>query len=215
MIIGIGHKARQGKDTAAEILELKYGFIVIHFADALYDECRNSTIIYNDKDNMFYMKCYDEEYYKFENPPEHIKKWILSNGSMESGLPLNGRLIYRGMKEKDGALLQFWGTEFRRKKFDWDYWVKKVKDVIDNEPENDYVIPDARFKNEAEFIKDCGGEIWKIIRPEYNRLDRDPNHRSEVDLDDWIFDEIIVNDGTIEELHEKVARVYKKEKEAQ
>ena len=55
-------------------------------------------------------------------------------------------------------------------------------------------------------------EIWKIIRPDYNQTDRDPSHKSEVDLDDWEFDEVIINDGTIEELCEKIDRVYQKRK---
>lgn len=212
MIVGIGHKARQGKDTAAEFLKGKYGFIIIHFADALYEECENCNILYNESDNIFYIKSYDEDYYSFKNPPDYIIDWIKSNGDKESGLPFNAEWIYKGMEDKNGTLLQFWGTEFRRKTVDWNYWVNKVKDVTDKEPDRDYVIPDTRFKNEAQFIKGSGGEIWKIIRPDYNQIDRDPSHKSEVDLDDWEFDEVIINDGTIEELYEKIDRVYQKRK---
>jgi len=116
------------------------------------------------------------------------------------------------MKDKDGTLLQFWGTEFRRKMLDWDYWVNKVKEVIDKEPGKDYVIPDTRFKNEARLIKNSGGEVWKITRPSYKEIDRDPSHKSEVDLDDWEFDEAIINDGTIEQFCEKVDLAFQKRK---
>ncbi len=214
MIIGIGSKARQGKDTAANFLQKKHGFILIHFADALYDECRNCNILYSEPDNIFYMKCYDEDYYKLSNPPESIKKWIESDGVEETSLPYNAQWIYKGMKEKDSTFLQFWGTEFRRKLFHWDYWVNKVKDVVDREPNKDYVIPDARFKNEAQFIKNYGGEVWKIVRTNYDEIDRDPNHKSEVDLDEWEFDEIILNDGTIEDLYKKVDEVYNRRKKS-
>lgn len=212
MILGIGSKARQGKDTAAEFLISKYGFILIHFADALYDECRNCNILYNESENIFYMKCYDEDYHKFKNPPEHIKMWIKSNGIKESNLPFGAQLIYIGMKNKDSTILQFWGTEFRRKMFNWDYWVNKVKEKIEENPDKDYVIPDTRFKNEARFVKDCGGEVWQVIRPNYNEIDRDPSHTSEVDLDNWEFDEVIINDGTIKELYKKVDEVYQRRK---
>ncbi len=212
MIIGIGHKARQGKDTAAEFLSRKYGFIIIHFADALYEECKNCTILYSESDNVFYLKCYDEDYHSFKDPPEYIINWIKSNGDRESALLFNAGWIYKGMKDKDGTLLQFWGTEFRRKIVNWDYWVNKVKEVIDKVPDKDYVIPDARFKNEAKFIKNSGGEIWKVIRPGYKEIDRDPSHKSEVDLDDWEFDEAIINDGTIEQLCEKVDLAFQKRK---
>ena len=212
MIIGIGNKARQGKDTAGEYLKRKYGFRLIHFADALYDECRNCTILYNEAGNIFYMKYYDEEYHSFSNPPDSIKEWITTKGEKEAELPFDCRWIYRGMKEKDGTLLQFWGTEFRRRLFNWDYWVDKVKDVISQDPERDYIIPDARFKNEAEFIKNAGGEVWKITRPGYNNNDRNPSHKSEIDLDDWVFDVEIVNDGTIEDLYNKVDKIYQERK---
>lgn len=210
MILGIGSKARQGKDTAAESLKEKYGFIIIHFADALYEECRNCNMLYNESDNIFYMKSYNDDYYKFKNPPEHIKNWIKSNGVKESNLSFGAQWIYKGMKDKDSALLQFWGTEFRRRKFHWDYWVNKVKEEIEKNPGKDYVIPDTRFQNEARFIKDCGGEVWQVIRANYNKVDRDPSHKSEVDLDDWNFDEVIINDGTIEELYKKVDEVYQR-----
>ena len=210
MIIGIGHKARQGKDTAGDFLKNKYGLILIHFADILYDECRKATILYSEVDNRFYMKTNDEvEYYSFPNPPDFMKEWIKINGVSEEGLPFDCKWIYRGMKEKDGTLLQFWGTEFRRKRFEWDYWVNKVKDIIERDPHKDYVIPDTRFKNEAEFIKKAGGEVWKIIRSNFNYIDRNPSHKSEVDLDDWSFDVEIINDGTIDDLYNKIDKVFK------
>lgn len=158
------------------------------------------------------MKTYDEEYYTFSNPPDAIKEWIKTNGVKETELPFDSRWIYRGMNEKDGTILQFWGTEFRRRLFNWNYWVDKVKDVISQAPERDYIIPDTRFKNEAEFIKSAGGEVWKIIRPDYNNFDRNSSHKSEVDLDDWVFDVEIVNDGTIEDLYNKVDKIYQERK---
>jgi len=212
LIIGIGHKARQGKDTAAEFLCNKYGFTIIHFADALYDECRNCTVLFNEFENVFYLKCYDEDYYRFENPTENMIDWIKMRGEQKLGIPFNSQWVYNGMKEKDGTILQFWGTEFRRRKVNWDYWVDKVKQVIEKDPKKNYVIPDTRFINEAQFIKSVGGEVWKIIRHNYNQIDRDPSHKSEIDLDDWEFDEVIFNDGTIEDLFNKVDVVYQRRK---
>ena len=112
------------------------------------------------------------------------------------------------MKKKDGRLLQFWGTEFRRKKINWDYWVNKVKEKIDAEPDRDYVIPDVRFINEAKFIKSRKGVIWKVVRPNFEITDRDARHISETELDNWRFDRIIVNDGTIEEFLKNVDEEY-------
>ncbi len=208
MIIGIGNKARQGKDTAAIHLNKVFGFKVIHFADALYEECRGVKAFYDEGKNCIYIETVDEPVYEFKNPLESGIDWIKAKGHKKDGLPHNAQWFYDGMKEKDPALLQFYGTEFRRKKFAWDYWVDRVRDVISKSPQHNYVIPDTRFKNEAAFIKEIGGEVWRVIRPEYNLLDRDPNHTSEIDLDSWEFDETILNDGSIEDLWKKVDKLY-------
>ena len=41
-LIGVGHRARQGKDTTANFISThRKNVHVLHFADALYDEVRN------------------------------------------------------------------------------------------------------------------------------------------------------------------------------
>lgn len=215
-IIGIGHKARQGKDTIADYLNRKYGCRTIHFADALYDECRNATILFVPGDGtaeespVLYLKTSDEEYFRFEDPDETIINWIKEKGKPEKNLPYNALLLYDGMTEKDGTLLQFWGTEFRRKRFSWNYWTDIVRKTIDENPGTDFIIPDTRFKNEAQMISEMGGLVWKMERTGFIANDRDPNHTSEVDLDGWKFDITIVNDSTIEALCEKTDHIFRK-----
>ncbi|MCH8285021.1 hypothetical protein IIB79_00660 [candidate division KSB1 bacterium] len=218
VIIGIGHKARQGKDTAAERLQKIFECTIIHFADALYEECRNATILYKEEDksgeiaSALYLKTNDEDYYHFTEFNDTITGWIKKNGVRIADLPYDADLRYDGMTEKDGTLLQFWGTEFRRKEFNWDYWVDIVKKEIEANPDRDYIIPDTRFKNEAKMISAMGGVVWKINRTGYTAKDRDPNHMSEVDLDDWEFDTEIINDGSISELNEKAVTLFRKMK---
>ena len=208
VIIGIGHKARQGKDTAAACLQQEFGCTILHFADALYEECRKATILFKDTPPVIYFKTGEEDFFRYENPPETIVHWIQEKGIPKNGLPFEAQLFFGGMREKDGILLQFWGTEFRRKLFCWDYWVDKVRAVIESSPHIDFIIPDTRFKNEARMIKNMGGVIWKIDRIGYLAQDRNPNHASEIDLNDWDFDSVIVNDRTIPELEKKVKQLY-------
>ncbi len=68
------------------------------------------------------------------------------------------------------------------------------------------VITDVRFKNEFERIRREGGILINIIRPD-RPIDRDPNHISEVDLDDAAWDFEIENTGTIEQLVNAVENV--------
>ena len=100
-----------------------------------------------------------------------------------------------------GVMLQQIGTNHLRN-FDDNIWIKSTySNMLDN---TNYVITDLRFKNEARYIKDNGGFLFKIegdpvkIRANSNR---DLNHQSEIDLDDWTeWDEIIQNDSDLDSL---------------
>ncbi len=59
------------------------------------------------------------------------------------------------------------------------------------------IITDVRFPNEAKAIKDMGGQLIKINRPNMPQ-GGDP---AEVDLDNWNdWDQIVDNNGTLQEL---------------
>lgn len=72
-----------------------------------------------------------------------------------------------------------------------------------------WIITDVRFPNEAQAIKNRGGIVirvnrkpegdWGILKEYYVE-----KHPSEISLDDWEFDYVINNSGTIDELVEKV-----------
>lgn len=90
-------------------------------------------------------------------------------------------------------ILQGWGSEFRRQLCGDSYWLKKLDDRINESSCDIVVISDARFRNEADFIRnDWGGLIVRIDR---NENQSDP-HPSEIDLDDYDFDYRINNDGS-------------------
>lgn len=69
------------------------------------------------------------------------------------------------------ALLQWWGTDLRRRR-DPDYWVRKGIDWARQVMEGGRlwpVITDVRFHNEAEAIRSAGGLVVKVSRPELIR----------------------------------------------
>lgn len=94
-------------------------------------------------------------------------------------------------------LLQRLGMSGRRLIGD-DVWVKAVFDLVDDLSR--FVITDVRFPDEAQAIKDAGGQVWRIERPDTEPVNR---HESETALDDWAFDLTIVNGGTLEELQKQ------------
>lgn len=79
--------------------------------------------------------------------------------------------------------------------FSWDFPLSK------------WVITDVRFPNEADAIKERGGIVVRINR--FHSVVRDhniPEHPSETALDNYSFDYVIDNDGSIDDLTEKVRR---------
>jgi hypothetical protein len=60
-----------------------------------------------------------------------------------------------------------------------------------------YVIADVRFRNEANAIKEFGGQIWRIQRPGVEAVN---GHVSEWEMDEYEYDWAVSNDGTLEQL---------------
>ena len=78
-------------------------------------------------------------------------------------------------------------------------WDSDGNTTVESYP--NWIITDTRFPNEAQAIKDKGGKIIRINRKGVKPIN---NHPSEVGLDNWDFDAIIYNNGSIDELIESV-----------
>lgn len=62
---------------------------------------------------------------------------------------------------------------------------------------DNWIITDTRFPNEAKAIKKAGGILIRVERPGVKPVN---SHASEVGLDDYDFDYVINNDGSLEDL---------------
>ena len=67
------------------------------------------------------------------------------------------------------------------------------------------VVPDVRFANEARQIRSEGGEVWLIHRPGVEPV---AAHSSEAGLPLRLVDRLIVNDGTVDQLRERVEATF-------
>lgn len=94
-------------------------------------------------------------------------------------------------------MLQVLGVS-ARENIHQDVWINAALDRVLNDR---IVITDVRFINEAEAIRDRGGEIWRVVRPGVNAVN---SHVSETQLDNYKFDQYLVNDGSITDLHNQV-----------
>lgn len=92
------------------------------------------------------------------------------------------------------SLLQNLGVA-ARKVISEDVWVDAAFNQM-SKPGN-YVITDVRFENEANKVKEFGGEVWRIKRPGIEAVN---GHISEHALDGYKADKILSNGGSLEEL---------------
>lgn len=109
---------------------------------------------------------------------------------------------WNGLKDERGRrLLQDLGMAGRAyKESIWIDHVRENRIGLSN-----HVFTDVRFQNEADYIRGLGGIIVRIVRPGIIS----GNHESELKQSEIAADIEIVNDGTIEDLHEKIRNIIK------
>lgn len=114
--------------------------------------------------------------------------------------------------EKDVAgrhILQYVGTDMVRTRYP-NFWVDFIVDILTVfDDEWDYVlIPDCRFPNELERIREAGFEMFhiRVVRPYFDSplTPEQKVHPSETSLDHSKPSFLITNDGDLEDLRRKV-----------
>lgn len=91
--------------------------------------------------------------------------------------------------------LQRLGTEVGRNMFGETVWVDYAFRGMS--PHKNYVITDVRYPNEADRIRESGGRVIRVVRPGFGPAN---SHVSESALDDYAFDVVIHNAGTVADL---------------
>ena len=227
-IVGIKGFKGSGKDTVASMISYilhdgimkanydtwllyhKNGFvendeIIIHFADKLKDDIAAFCNI--DRKLLDRQDIKEENYYNF-------KTGIVSTNIKDTDRVINniGEINYDNLSSllslnnnisiKIRILLQYYGTNVIRNHF-WHnafvhYTINKAFDIRNKLGQ--CIIADARFDNECNVIKVCGGKIIRVDR----RVNND-NHESEqikISQDDYVID----NTGTLVGLFYKVLK---------
>lgn len=125
------------------------------------------------------------------------------------------RLADRSIKEREigwlGAsprrMLQTIGTEWGRKTLGDDVWIKHLfRRIAELGEHENFVITDVRFANEAEAVHARGGRILEVVRPTPlpSVSGEARRHASEAGVPDDLVDIVVVNDGAICDLLERV-----------
>jgi hypothetical protein len=189
-----------GKDTVADRLVTQYNFKRESFANTLKDAVAavfgwdRKKLEGLTKEDRAWREQVDQWWAQRLNIPHLTPRWVL----------------------------QQWGTEVIRRGFHDDMWVASLEHrLLYNK--QDVVISDCRFPNEVASIRNVGGKIIRVIRGEEPEwfpvaieaclgdanaivyLKQNNVHESEWAWANTVFDAVIVNDGTLEELYETVA----------
>jgi hypothetical protein len=210
-VVGVTGNKRSGKDTIGKILQEK-GYQPLSFAKKLKDavhkhsyvhihtvsggdesrreEVGSVMILLRDIIRMAKFLEFDRKlYYPFQcRFLEVFQPYV----SMETDLGVSYKMSER-------TYLQLLGTEVCRY-FKDSIWVDFIRDEIENNPKNKYVITDVRFDNEAEMITANGGKVVCVVR---EGMDGD-GHVSEKGVSSHLIDFIIENNGTFEDLRAEI-----------
>lgn len=186
MIIAISGKKGSGKSTIGEIFR-DDGFILDSFANSVKDIC---TILFG----------YDRN--KLEGITEEDRKWRETTDIKYS------ELMNNNFTPREAMILV--GTYFGRNMIHPNIWIETLFNRYDNNSNKNLLITDLRFPNEYEEIKKRGGIIIRVNR--FNNDNNDNNHNNlhyetECLLDNYNFDYVIDNNGTIDELKDKINKI--------
>ena len=147
MIIGFSGKKGSGKNFYSNYLIEKYNFKELSFA---YPLKKSLKLILNLSDDELYGNKKDEYNKRFNCYNREIMQWFGTEVFREN---FNERFNYNGS-----------------------VWVDNVKYILQNNPNNNYVISDVRFQNEIDMIHSYNGKIINIYN---DNINNNNTHKSE------------------------------------
>lgn len=188
-IVGIGGLLASGKDTVADYLVEKHGWVKMGMSDPLWDAL------------------------KVLNPYIPVQGGLLP-------MPLSDMLevidtidqsdddqYVKAKKNKEvRRLLQVLGTEIGRDMIGANTWtdIAKRKATAAHSMGQNVILTGIRFPNEATMVSEIGGELWWVDRPTLINVDESAKHASENSINSQLFNRVISNNGTLEDLYREV-----------
>jgi hypothetical protein len=196
VIIGLTGRPGSGKDSCAHAL-LPLGFRSIAFADALRAEIAQAWGVD--------VRMLTDRATK-EVPLLALAISMCNDPRFLHWATRCGHSLYEPRSPR--WVLQRWGSDFRREQ-DPDYWVCIVRRWAGRKIGvglHRIVITDVRLPNEAALVRDLGGKLVRVHRPDLPPMAADTaSHSSEAH--DLVSDAVIHNDGNLDELRDEVMRV--------
>lgn len=172
-LIGLVAGKRCGKDTFADYIIKKQGYIKYGFADPLKEACRHLFLFNNEQ---LYGECKEDFDDRWKTTPRKIYQQVgteMFRNYFQTLFPEN----------KNISCGNFWVYRFK-------LW---YQEEIKKNPDIKIIISDIRFQNEADIITELGGSLIKIIR----KTNFKDMHSSEIGICKIKSDYIIINNSTL------------------
>jgi len=183
MLIGLAGAGRTGKSTAQGIIADEFGLLPLNFADPI-------------KDALTAML--DVDFHHLDGAEKETK--------------------LRGIGQSPRQLMQTLGTEWGRHQNGSSFWIAVARrrlallENADGDAFRGAVFSDVRFNEEAEWLRQHGGLIIHLSRPDAAPVRA---HTSEAGIYPRSGDVAIRNTGTLAELrHELITTVFRNERRA-
>lgn len=229
MLLTISGLAGTGKDAVSDILCQSYGFVRVGLADPLK---RAAQDFYGFTDDQLWGPSHKRNEPDERYPREHTFREAVCSCcgfKQTDGVEQQCYLSCR-------YALQHLGTEHGRHCYQ-DIWVKYAIRMHDRlqqggcfydqrrglvlttsvdssewgSAKKNVIIPDTRFRNELEAIQQAGGKAVRIKRPGVETPAwQHPSETEQLTIPDSYFDYIVHNDGSLQDLGEKVRVLHEK-----
>lgn len=204
-IVGVLGFIGSGKGTVADLLVSEHSFRKDSFATSLKDGCA---------------AMFDWPRHLLEGDTDESRAWREGVDEWWSD-----KLEISEFSPR--LALQLIGTEVMRNNFHSDFWFLTLQNRYNKLENKNVVIPDVRFSNEIQMIRDMGGKliwvkrgrdpVWFGVAEKANHGDEDayrdmlesfPHaHRSEWAWVGTKVDHVVENDGSLVELKEKLINI--------
>lgn len=190
-LIGLMGKAGSGKDTVADYLKNNHNCVTYTFAEPIKEITR--TLFLFDDEQLYGSK------------KEIIdKRWGVTPREtwQQIGTNIMQFAIYGYLPGliNNVPMRQFWVYHFRM-------WYKKFSSAPDNTGKT-IIITDIRFPHEANIVKELGGQLIQIVRPDLDLSDIKYVHSSETESEKIKPDIVINNNDTLEKLYDNVKEIF-------
>ena len=201
MLIGINGEKGSGKSAAGNHLVVAHDFKPVAFADLVKHVAKDLF------PSLTHAQCWGslEDKERVDPAIGKAPRWIFQRVGTEVGREGDmGAFAQMGVPALSvRAALKFWGVTPGPTA-----WIDATLNGLGAlDEEDNYVITDVRFPNEAEAVRARGGKVIRIERPDFATGELE-DHPSETQVKHCVYDVLVVNDKHLGHLYDQVSGAY-------